>query len=56
MPWSKVATAVGIDPKSTLVKSIVVIYGITFLVVLTAFVLGTSWGWWGMIVVSVLGL
>ena len=55
-PWSIVVKAVGIDPNSTLMKSIFVIYGLSFLIVLTAFVLGTWWGWWGMMVVAVLGL
>jgi len=55
-PWSKVVEAVGIDPRSTLMKWVFVIYGAVFLVVLVAFMLGASWAWAGMIVVAVLGL
>ena len=55
-PWSKVVEAVGIDPRSTLMKWVFVIYCAAFLVVLAAFMLGASWAWWGMIVVAVLGL
>ena len=55
-PWSKVVEAVGIDPRSTLMKSVFVIYGAAFLAVLAAFTLGASWAWMGMIVVAVLGL
>ncbi len=55
-PWSKVVEAVGIDPRSTLMKWAFVIYGAAFLAVLVAFMLGASWAWMGMIVVAVLGL
>ncbi len=55
-PWSKVVEAVGIDPRSTLMKSVFVIYGAAFFAVLAAFTLGASWAWMGMIVVAVLGL
>ena len=55
-PWSKVVSAAGIDPQSTLMRCVFVVYGATFLLVLAAFLLGASWAWTGMIVVAVLGL
>ena len=55
-PWSKVVEAVGVNPRSVLMKCVFVGYGATFLIVLAAFIHGASWGWWGMIAVAVLGL
>ena len=54
-PWSKVVSAVGIKPRSTLMKWVFVIYGAAFLAMLVAFMLGASWAWMGMIAVAVLG-
>ena len=55
-PWSNVVQAVGIDPRSALMKSLFLTYGLSYVVVTTAFVLGASWAWWGILIVAALGL
>jgi hypothetical protein len=55
-PWSRVVSAVGIAPRSTLMKSIHLILGIAWLVVLVCFAFRLPWAWSGMIVCAVLGL
>ena len=55
-PWSNLVKAIGIEPRSTLMKLIFVVYGVVALVIGICFVLGQSWAWWGMLVVSILGL
>ena len=55
-PWSKVVKTIGIEPRSTLMKSIFVGYGMVMLVIAICFVLRLPWAWWGMIITAVLGL
>lgn len=55
-PWATVVSAVGIDPRSTLMKAIHLGLGTTWLVVTTSFVLRMRLAWWGMLVCAVLGL
>ncbi len=55
-PWSNVVQAAGIPPRSTLMKSIFVVYGLAYLIVMVAFLLKTSWAWSAMLIVAVLGL
>jgi hypothetical protein len=55
-PWAKVVKAVGIEPRSTLMKSIFLVYGLAYLTALAAFMLKASWGLTTMLVSSVLGL
>jgi hypothetical protein len=55
-PWSKVVQAVGIEPRSTLMKSIFLIYGLAFLATMAAFLMKASWAWAAMITLAVLGL
>jgi hypothetical protein len=55
-PWSRVVSAVGIEPRSTLMKSIHLAIGATWLVVTACFVLRLSWAWSAMLVCAVLGL
>lgn len=55
-PWAKIMEAVGISPRSTLMKLIFVLYGLAYLTIMTAFLLNVSWAWWGMIIMAVLGL
>jgi hypothetical protein len=54
--WSKVVAAVGIEPRSTLMKSIHLILGIAWLVVMVGFALQLPWAHTGMLVCAVLGL
>jgi hypothetical protein len=55
-PWAKVVSAVGIQPRSTLMKSIHLILGTVWLVVMICFALRMPWAWSGMLVCAVLGL
>lgn len=48
-PWSKLVSAVGIEPRSTLMKSIHAVIGAAWLVMIIAFILGAGWAWWGML-------
>jgi hypothetical protein len=51
-PWRHVVSAVGIAPRSTLMKSIFVVYGVTWLVVIVAFVRGATWAWTAMMIAA----
>ncbi len=51
--WSKVVSAIGIDPRSTLMKTIFVTYGLLWLAVIVCFILGLKWAWWAMLIVAV---
>jgi hypothetical protein len=42
-PWHQLVTAVGIAPRSTLMKSIFVIYGVIWLVLILAFMRSVPW-------------
>lgn len=55
-PWSNLVKAIGIDPRSTLMKSIFVTYGLSTLIVTVCFALGLSWARPVMILVCILGL
>jgi hypothetical protein len=55
-PWSKLVNKAGIEPRSTSMKLIFVIYGGISLLIALALALGFKWAWWGMLVGAVLGL
>jgi len=55
-PWSKLVKAAGIEPRSTLMKSIFLVYGSIALVVALCFALGFSWARGALTVVCILGL
>lgn len=55
-PWSKIVTKVGIEPRSTEMKLIFLIYGIVWLGLIVSYFLQISWSWWGMLVAAVLSL
>jgi hypothetical protein len=55
-PWSNLVKAIGIDPRSTLMKTIFVTYGFFALVVTVCFALGLSWARSAIILVCILGL
>ena len=48
-PWARVLMWTGIEPQSRLVMSGFVIYGLGWLVVMTAFAGGTDWAWTAML-------
>lgn len=54
--WAKVASAVGIDPRSTAMKLIFIVYGLIWLAVIVGFVLHANWSWWAMFVAAALSL
>jgi hypothetical protein len=55
-PWARVVSAVGIEPRSTLMKTIHVALGLTSLGITACFAMGLPWAWSGMRVCAVLGL
>ena len=55
-PWSQLVKTIGIEPRSTLMKSIFVVYGVITIVIAICFALKLPWAWWGMIIAAVLGL
>ena len=55
-PWAQVVSAMGIEPRSTLMKSIHLALGFAWLIVMVGFALQLPWAWWGMLTCAVLGL
>lgn len=55
-PWSKVVAAVGIEPRSVLMKTIHLVLGMVWLGVMAAFLVHAPWAWWGMLLCAVAGL
>ena len=55
-PWSKLVSSVGIDPRSTLMKSIHLILGLVWVAMIACFVLRMPWAWRGMFICAVAGL
>lgn len=55
-PWANVVSAMGISPRSSLMKWIFVGLGAVYLLMAAAFLLGVPWAKAGLIVVAVLGL
>jgi hypothetical protein len=55
-PWANLVEAVGIEPRSTLMKSIFVIYGLLTLVITVCFVLKLPWVRPALIVACIVGL
>jgi hypothetical protein len=52
-PWSKLVSAIGIEPRSTLMKSVHLVLGSTWLIVMACFALRFPWAWWGMLVCAI---
>lgn len=55
-PWSRIVSAVGIEPRSTLMKVIHLVIGGVWLAVAMCFALQMPWAWTGMLFCAVLGL
>jgi len=55
-PWSRIVEAVGIGPRSTLMKSIFLTYGLAYLASTAAFLLGMPPARWAIVILAVLGL
>ena len=54
--WSRLVKAIGIDPGSTTMKSIFLIWGIAGLIITGCYILNVSWAKNGMIVMNILSL
>jgi hypothetical protein len=54
--WSKLVQAAGIEPRSTVMKSIYAGYGFMALALAICSAFRLPWAWWGMVVAAVLGL
>ena len=52
-PWQFVARSVGIEPRSTTMKTIFVVYGLAWLCIVVAFLLGATWAWLAMMIAAV---
>jgi hypothetical protein len=55
-PWSGLARAVRIEPRSTLMKLIFIIYGAAGISMAACYALGYPWARTGMLIIAVLGL
>jgi hypothetical protein len=51
-PWSGVVRSIGIDPESTLMKAVFLIWGLTGLAVTLAFGFDIEWAWKALLAVS----
>ena len=45
-PWSRIVSAVGLDPRSTFIKCLHLFLGLAWLIGLAAFVVRPASGWW----------
>ena len=52
-PWSKAVSAIGIDPESTLMKTIFVVWGIAGLALAFCFAINLEWAWTGLLAISI---
>ncbi len=55
-PWSALVSAIGIPPRSTLMKGIFAAYGLAWLVVILAYAGGARWAWRAMVLAAILSL
>ena len=55
-PWANVLQTIGIEPRSTIVKAVFVLYGAASLIAVTGFALDQPWGRNALLVAAVLGL
>ena len=55
-PWSKLVSAIGIEPRSTLMKFVHIGLGAAWLVTTVAFVLRMPWAWSAMLTCAILSL
>jgi hypothetical protein len=55
-PWSGLVQAIGIDPRSTLMKSLFVIHGLTALTIVICYIKDLPWARRALMTICVLGL
>jgi hypothetical protein len=51
-PWANLVSSVGIEPRSTLMKSVFVIFGLAWLTIIAAFVCDVHWAWLAMVIAA----
>jgi hypothetical protein len=47
--WSRLLSAAGLEPRSTPVKALHLVLGVTWLLMTVCVALGVRWAWWGML-------
>jgi hypothetical protein len=52
-PWSKLVEAIGVPPRSTLMKSTFVIYGVAWLAIIVCFIFRLPWAWTAMLIAAI---
>jgi hypothetical protein len=52
-PWNHIVRAVGIPPRSTAMKVIFVIYGLSWLIISLGLALGSTWAWRAMLIAAI---
>ena len=52
-PWSKIVRAAGIEPRSSFMKAIFVIYGLAWIFVIERFIQGLPWTWLAMFIAAI---
>jgi hypothetical protein len=55
-PWSNLVQAIGIDPRSTLMKSLFVIHGLAALAIVVCYMIDLPWAHRALMAVCILGL
>jgi hypothetical protein len=48
-PWAGLVNTIGIEPRSTPMKTFFFVYGAAWLLITVAFATGVKWAWWGML-------
>jgi hypothetical protein len=52
-PWSGAVRAVGIEPRSTLLKSVFVVYGAVWICIIAGFLFRQPWAWVAMLIAAI---
>lgn len=55
-PWAHLVSAVGLEPRSTLMKSVHLLFGAAWLVAAAGFLRRAPWGWRGLLLSAVASL
>lgn len=55
-PWATMMMATGVDPRSTLIRVLFLLYGVGWLVVIAAFATRRRWAWAAMVAAAVCSL
>ncbi len=52
-PWTKFVSAVGIEPRSILMKCVFVVYGVAWLIIIGGYTMKAPWAWRAMLVAAI---